>query len=68
VLLNVKAQVTNCSYVNFAEGTALTRSTTTVIIDICVSSFCSCCKLLFLKYRLQALVFKIRASYRPLLN
>ena len=64
----VEGQVTIFPYTNFAEGTNkiqylshcnLGRST--------LALFAVTANYLFSKYRLQALVFKIPASYRPLL-
>jgi len=55
---------------NLAEGTVLTSFTTRVII-IWSSSlilFGPTPMHLFSKYRLQAQIFKIPASYQPLLN
>jgi len=57
---------------NFAEGIVPTRSTTAVeslkFETFCVSFFAVTANFYFQKYWLQALVFKIPASYRPLLN
>jgi len=68
----VKAQVTISSCVNFAEGIVPTRFITTEkslkFETFCVSFFAVTANFLFSKYWLQALVFKIPASYRPLLN
>ena len=62
----VKAQVTICPYMNFPERIVLTRFTARVIVNWEILRWFF--SQLLQKYRLQALVFKIPASYRPLIN
>jgi len=64
----VKAQVAICPYI--PEGIVLTIFTARVIFKLssALVIFAVTAKYLFSKYRLQALVFKIPASYRPLPN
>ena len=54
--------------INFAEETVLTRFTTIIIIIWEIMQSEVMANYLFSKYRLQALIFKIPAFYRPLLN
>ena len=66
----VKAQATICPCMNFAEGIVLTRFSTLIHYNFrsALVLFAVTANYLFSKYRLQALVFKTPASYRPLLN